>query len=101
MPISCEAEELVCDLRWAGIRLVSAGLAAVAADMSIAGTERADWMRMTLGQTAHLLAPAVPEWAVVDILHSRLADDQDCGVQAVLAARTLMRRSRRICSSRF
>jgi hypothetical protein len=63
------------------MRLASAGPAAVAADLSVAGTERAARMRVPLGQAAHLLAPTVPERAVVDILHSRLADDPDWGVQ--------------------
>jgi len=75
------AEALACDLRWAGMRLASADPAAVAADLSLAGTERAARMRVPLGRAAYLLARTVPETAVVDILHSRLAGDPDWGVQ--------------------
>ena len=48
---------------------------------------------MTLARAAHLLAPTQPPEAVVDILHSRVADDQDWGKQ-VAALRTVHRRPR-------
>jgi hypothetical protein len=74
-----DAEAVACDLRWAGARLERFGPAAPAADLAAAGTPRAARLRGVLERTAHLLAPADPAGAVVDVLHSRVADDPDWG----------------------
>ena len=76
-----EAEALACDLRWAGARLAQSGPAAVAADLAMAATPRAVRLAAEIIRVAHLLAPAEPTGAVVDILHSRLAADPDWGSQ--------------------
>jgi NB-ARC domain/WD domain, G-beta repeat len=88
-----EAEALACDLRWAGTRLAQSGPAAVAADLALAGTPRAARMAVEVIRVAHLLAPAEPASAVVDILHSRLAADPDWGPQ-VTALRVSYHRPR-------
>ena len=87
------AEELACDLRWAGTRLVEAGPAAVAAGLSTAATPRAARLRVVVTQVEHLLAPCQPSSAVVDVLHSRVAADPDWGPQ-VTALREICRRPR-------
>ena len=79
---TAEAEALACDLRWVGARLERFGLAAPAADLSAARTARAARLRAVLDHTAHLLAPAEVPGAVVDVLHSRVADDPDWGPQS-------------------
>ena len=78
---SNDAEAVAGDLRWIGARLRGFGPAAPAADLSVVRTKRATRMRAVLAQTAHLLAPTDPSEAVVDILHSRVADDADWGPQ--------------------
>jgi WD40 repeat protein len=78
-----DAEAVAVDLRWMGARLEQFGPAALAADLSAAGTPRAVRLRAVLIRTAHLLAPTEPAEAVVDVLHSRVADDPDWGPQAV------------------
>jgi len=88
-----EAEALACDLRWAGARLAQSGPAAVAADLALVGTPRAARMAVAVIREAHLLAPAEPGGAVVDILHSRLAADPDWGLQ-VTALRDTYHRPR-------
>ena len=88
-----EAEAVACDLRWVGARLERSGPAAPAADLVEANTPRANRMRVGLGRAAHLLAPAEPSRTVVDILHSRVADDPDWGPQ-VTALRDICRRPR-------
>ncbi len=82
-----EAETIAGDLRWVGARLERFGPAAPAADLAVAGTPRAARLRVVLARTAHLLAPTEPTGAVVDVLHSRVADDMDWGSQ-VAALRT-------------
>jgi WD40 repeat protein len=77
-----EAEDVACDLRWAGARVEGCGPAALAADLSAVSTPRAGRLGAVLARVAHLLAPADPARAVVDILHSRVADDPDWGPQA-------------------
>jgi hypothetical protein len=74
-----EAEAVACDLRWAGARLERFGPAAPAADLAVAGTPRAARLQGVLERTAHLLAPAEPAGAVVDVLHSRVAGDPELG----------------------
>jgi WD40 repeat protein len=76
-----EAEALASDLQWAGGRLVHSGPAALAADLALVGTSRTARMAAAIIRVAHLLAPAGPVGAVVDILHSRLAVDPDWGPQ--------------------
>ena len=85
-----DAEAVSCDLRWAGSQLEQAGPAAPSADLSIAGTPRAERLRRLLGQTAHLLAPTEPPHSLVDILCTRVSHDPDWGPQArtLQAART-------------
>ena len=88
-----EAEAVAEDLRWVGARLERFGPAAPAADLSTAGTPRATRLRAALARAAHLLAPTEPAAAVVDVLHSRVADDPDWGRQ-VTALRDICRRPR-------
>jgi WD40 repeat protein len=76
-----EAEAVACDLRWAGSRLVLSGPGALALDLSRANTQRAVRLQSVVARTAHLLAPAEPATAVIDILHSRVAADPDWGPQ--------------------
>ena len=106
-----DAVAVACDLRWVGARLERFGPAAPAADLSVldridlsafdraraarvrAALARAARMRTALARAAHLLAPAEPPVAVVDILHSRVADDPDWGPQ-VTALRDIYLRPR-------
>jgi len=81
------------DLRWAGARLERFGPAAPAADLAVAGTFRTARLQAVLARSAHLLAPTRPSRAVVDILHSRVADDPDWGPQ-VTALRDVCPRPR-------
>jgi len=76
-----EAEWLAGDLRWAGARLELSGPAGPAADLSLVGTPHAVGLRDALGRAAHLLTPTEPARAIVDVLHSRLADDPGWGAQ--------------------
>ena len=76
-----EAEAVAGDLRWVGARLERFGPTAPAADLAAARTPRAARLRGVLVRTAHLLAPTEPAGAVVDVLHSRVADDPDWGPQ--------------------
>ena len=76
-----QAEAVACDLRWVGARLERFGPAAPAADLAAAGTPRAARLRAALVRTAHLLGPTEPAGAVVDVLHSRVAEDPDWGPQ--------------------
>jgi WD40 repeat protein len=77
-----EAEKVSCDLRWVGARLVRAGPAAPAADLSLVASPRADRLAAQLTQAAHLLTPTDPPEAVVDILFSRIKDDPNWASQA-------------------
>lgn len=70
-----EADTVAGDLRWAGTRLRRSGPAALAADLSLVGTPRAERLAARLAQAAHLLARTDPAGAVVDVLCSRLRDD--------------------------
>ena len=90
---AADAEELACDLRWAGTRLVEAGPAAVVAGLSMAATPRAARLGVLVTQIEHLLAPCEPSSAIIDILHSRVAADPDWGPQ-VAALRDMCRRPR-------
>ncbi len=83
-----EAEDVASDLRWVGARLQAFGPAAPAADLSLIGTPHAYRLRTVLARAAHLLAPAEPAGAVVDVLCSRVADDPEWGPQ-VAALREL------------
>ena len=85
-----EAEAVAADLRWVGARLERFGPAAPAADLAAAGTPRAARLRDVLERTAHLLAPTEPTGAVMDVLHSRVANDPDWGPQ-VTALRDICR----------
>ena len=76
-----EAEAVAGDLRWVGARLECFGPAAPAADLAAAGTSRAVRLRAVLAREAHLLTPTDPVRAVVDVLHSRVADDPHRGPQ--------------------
>ncbi len=88
-----QAEAVVCDLRWVGARLQRFGPAAPAADLAAAGTPRASRLRAVLARTTHLLAPTEPNGAVVDVLHSRVAEDPDWGPE-VTALRDICRQPR-------
>ena len=88
-----DADTVAGDLRWVGARLERFGPAAPAADLSAAGTPRAARLCAVLTRTAHLLAPTEPTGAVVDVLHSRVADDPDWGTQAAVL-RDICRRPR-------
>ncbi len=76
-----DAEMIAGDLRWVGARLVRFGPVAPATDLALVGTPQAARRRSALVRAAHLLAPTEPPEAVVDILHSRVADDPDWGPQ--------------------
>ena len=76
-----DADAVAGDLRWVGARLEGFGPAAPAADLAAAGTPRAARLRGVLMRTAHLLAPSEVVGAVVDVLHSRVADDPEWGPQ--------------------
>ena len=88
-----EADAVAGDLRWVAARLERFGPAAPAADLSAVGTPRANRLWAVLARVAHLLAPAEPTGAVVDVLHSRVARDPDWGPQ-VNALRNSCRRPR-------
>ena len=88
-----DADAIAGDLRWVGARLERFGPAAPAADLSAAKTPRAARLGAALARAAHLLAATEPAGAVVDILHSRVADDPDWGPQ-VTALRDISRRPR-------
>jgi WD40 repeat protein len=77
-----DADAVAGDLRWVGARLERFGPAAPAADLSAVATPRAVRLRAVLTRAAHLLAPSEPTRAVVDVLHSRVANDPDWGPQA-------------------
>ena len=87
-----DADAIAGDLRWVGARLEQFGPAAPTADLSAVNTLRAR-LRIVLARAAHLLAPTEPTRAVVDVLHSRVADDPDWGPQ-VTALRDICRRPR-------
>ena len=86
-----DADALASDLRWVGTRLIQFGPAAPVADLSLVGTPRATRLSATLAQVAHLLARTDPSEAVVDVLHSRVANDPYWGAQ-VARLRDLYRR---------
>jgi WD40 repeat protein len=78
---SVEAEDVASDLRWVAARLLAFGPAAPAADLSLIDTPRASRLAAVLARSAHLLAPAEPAQAVVDVLCSRVGDDPEWGPQ--------------------
>ena len=86
-----DAETVARDLRWVGMRLERFGPAAPAADLATVGTPRAARLRRVLERIAHLLAPTEPAEAVIDVLHSRVADDPDWGPQVTALASTYRR----------
>ena len=88
---SSDADTVAGDLRWVGARLERFGPAAPAADLSAAGTPRTARLSAVLARTAHLLAPADPAGAEVDVLHSRVAADPDWGRQAAILRDTCRR----------
>ena len=88
-----DAEGIACDLRWVGTRLEQSGPAAPAADLSLLDTPRAARLRVAITRAAHLLAPTQPTRAVVDVLHSRAANDPDWGAQ-VIALRDMCHKPR-------
>ena len=88
-----DANTVAGDLRWVGARLERFGPAAPAADLSVVETPRGARLSAVLARTAHLLAPTEPAGAVVDVLHSRVADDPDWGPQAA-ALRDICRQPR-------
>jgi WD40 repeat protein len=77
-----DAEDLACDLRWVGERVRVSGPAAAAVDLARVNSPRAVRLQAVLARTAHLLGPAEPSRAVVDVLHSRVSTDPDWGPQA-------------------
>src|ERR1035437_4684861 len=88
-----EAEDTASDLRWVGARLLKFGPAGPAADLTMVGTPSAVRLRTALTRAAHLLAPTEPPEAVVDVLHSRVADNPEWE-QQVSALRKLPHRPR-------
>jgi WD domain, G-beta repeat/APAF-1 helical domain len=86
-----EAEAVAVDLRWVEARLEQFGPAAPAADLAAAGTPQAARLQAVLTRTAHLLAPTEPAGAVVDVLHSRVAEDPYWGPQATALGHTCSR----------
>jgi hypothetical protein len=83
-----EAAGLAMDLRWAGMRLESAGPAGPYADLALAGTPETQRLGRVLGQAAHLLAPTDPPHSLTDILYSRVSHDPAWGPQAQALAAT-------------
>ena len=77
-----DADAVAGDLRWVAARLVWFGPAAPSADLSLIDTPRAIRLNAVLVRIAHLLSSTEPAEAVVDILHSRVADDPDWSKQA-------------------
>jgi hypothetical protein len=77
-----DAEILAADLRWVGARLEQFGPAAPTADLAAVRSPRAARLRAALERVTHLLGATEPSCAVVDILHSRISDDPDWGLQA-------------------
>ena len=88
-----EAAGVASDLRWVGARLLASGPAAPAADLALAGTPETGRLQAVLERTAHLLTPAEPAGALIDVLHSRVAEDPQWGPQ-VAALRDLCPRPR-------
>jgi WD40 repeat protein len=88
-----DAEAVAGDLRWVAARLERFGPAAPAADLSAAGTMLAARLLAALSPTVPLLARTEPSGAVVDVLHSRVAEDPYWGPQ-VTALRDICRRPR-------
>jgi WD40 repeat protein len=78
---SGEANAIASDLRWVAARIEQSGPAAPVSDLAMAGTPRAARLRGVLMRTAHLLAPSELAGTLVDVLHSRVADDPDWGPQ--------------------
>jgi len=76
------AEAVAADLRWAGGRLERFGPAAMASDLAVADTPRAARLGALLAREAHVLGPAVPSRALIDVLHSRVIANPDWGPQA-------------------
>jgi WD40 repeat protein len=88
-----EAGSVAGDLRWVAARVQRFGPAAAAADLSLVGTLRADQLAAELARVAHLLGPTEPAGAVIDVLHSRVADSPGWAAQ-VTAQRGVAARPR-------
>ena len=86
-----DANAVAGDLRWVGARLERFGPAAAAADLAVSDTPRAARQQVALARASHLLVPTEPARAVVDVLHSRIADDPDWGPQAAALRETCPR----------
>jgi WD40 repeat protein len=78
-----DAEAVAGDLRWVGARLQASGPATPASDLAIVGTSKTARLQAVLARAAHLLAPTEPAESVIDVLHSRVAEDPDWGAQAI------------------
>ena len=78
-----DADRVAGDLRWVGARVQRFGPAAIAADLSLVGTSRAVRLVTVLARAAHLLAPTMPAQAVIDVLHSRVAESPDWAAQVM------------------
>ena len=78
---SSAADAVAGDLRWIAARLEQFGPTAPVSDLAMVGTPRAARLRGVLMRTAHLLAPTGLAGTLVDVLHSRVADDPDWGPQ--------------------
>ena len=76
-----DAEMVAGDLRWVGARLGDSGPVAPVTDLSRVGTQHAVRLRAALTRAAHLLAPTEPTYAVVDVLHSRVAGNPEWSAQ--------------------
>jgi WD40 repeat protein len=88
-----DAEATACDLRWVDARLEQFGPIAPVTDLTKIGGLRAAHLRTALARVAHLLSPTDPAEAVVDVLHSRIADVPGWARQ-VLAMRDTYSRAR-------
>ena len=76
------AEAVASDLRWVDARLQRSGPTGPASDLSLVGTPRTARLLAVIERIAHLLTPCEPSDAIVDILHSLVADDPEWGIQA-------------------
>ncbi|MET0522513.1 MAG: NB-ARC domain-containing protein, partial [Jiangellaceae bacterium] len=70
-----EAEATVGDLRWVRRRLLLFGVGALLRDLAHVPTDRTNTLRASLMRCAHLLSRTDPAAAVLDVLQSRLAEE--------------------------
>ena len=66
------AEAVAGDLRWVEVRLIQRGPTAPWADLDRINTTHARPLARSLAQTAHLLTPTDPAYAITGVLHTRL-----------------------------